>query len=200
MSKNFCKVENKWCKFCTAHKVGCKFANNTPLKLIHKCPKREADETCSFRELLFNVSFEDIMDEMYKYWPEEKKNYLGYRKLYTTLLTIKGKRDNGFICADIIYTHGYDDSGNRIPDMYTYVDAYCKYKNNNMYYGLDFYDWENVVTMNINKETLNNLTPAQIACGVFYEITFHGFTQEKRNQIKEDIYNSFEECKKNLNT
>lgn len=194
MSKNFCKIENKWCKFCSAHRKYCRFKakENVLLKNICKCPKRESEETCSFKELLFNVSFEDIMTEMFKYWPEEEKNYFGYRKVYTTLLTLKGKRNDMFIHASIRTEKDLLDD----TIEYTYVDVYADKKNDEYHYGIDVTNWREIVAMNISKETLATLTPAQIACGIFYEITFNGYSMEEVNEFRAELYERAEEAKK----
>lgn len=199
MGKNFCKIEGKWCKFCKkGNNPGCTFTLGfrTDFKTIHKCPKREQNETVSFRELLFNVSFEGIMDEMYKYWPEETKNYLGYKRLYVNLLTLKGKRSDYLIESKIIYFDGWDKDGNRIPNETCCPDASCvNFNNPKEGYALDFWDWSEVVNMNIEKETLKNMKPETICAGVFYEITFNGFTQEKVNKKWKELTDIIDEIK-----
>ena len=81
MGKCFCKVEHKWCKFCQRGK-NCKFGEPTELTSIKKCPKRAQNETMSFKELLFKVSFEDVMNDLITYWPELESGREYYKRLY----------------------------------------------------------------------------------------------------------------------
>ena len=79
MSKNYCKIGKIWCKNCSHH--GCKYNliqptlnNIRPLNTLNTCPKRNNDRTISFKELIMNSSFNDIMNAMYIHHHDEKKS------------------------------------------------------------------------------------------------------------------------------
>lgn len=190
MGKCYCKVEHKWCKFCSKG-ITCRYNNEFTCN-IRKCPRRIENETISFRELLFTVSFSDIMEAMYKYWPQEKKNEAGYKKLYTTLLTIRGKKSNYFIDCSIEGITAYNNDGSKKEELDYYIDACCKLPYKKMKYAMDFTPWNEVVTMNITKECLSSLSAAEIAAGVFYEITFYGFNEIKVQNTYQDLVDRFE--------
>lgn len=191
MSKNFCKVENKWCKFCKKN-CGCKFNNTpgvwTPLSTIHKCPVREKNETISFRNLLLSVSFFDMMNAMKKYWPDEERNIRGYRSVYIKLLGVHGTRSNMFISGKYLYFDEYDDNGNKLDKQSCCPGLSVVHKNRPHFrYSVDGFPWAEIVSMNITQDTLNNMTPEDIVAGVLFELTFNGFTEEKVNEFFKDL-------------
>ena len=82
MGKNFCKVENKWCKYLK-HCGLCAYCN-TFVDNIGKCPRVTEIETTPFHVLLGRVDFDVVMSRMTKWFPGQEKNRDGYEKVFTT--------------------------------------------------------------------------------------------------------------------
>ena len=57
MGKNFCKIENKWCKFLRKGICG---VSKDELEHIGKCPRIAEIETTTLYTLIREVDFEDV--------------------------------------------------------------------------------------------------------------------------------------------
>lgn len=81
----------------------CGYGNDkTDVKSIKVCPKRTAERTVSFKELLLKTPFEDVMRSMEKYWLDQQHSIEGYRNVYNTMLNRKSQMIYGFyICGEI---------------------------------------------------------------------------------------------------
>ena len=180
MGKNYCKVGHKWCKMCSHGRCG--YGNaQTDVKTIKDCPKRAAERTVSFKELLKKTPFEDVMGAMVKYWPDQQGSIEGYRNVYKTMLERKSQMVHGFhICG--VYVDGY-------PVMV------CKQKGSPIHYSCDGFKWGEINYMDVDKETLDRMPKEDIICGVLFEMTFNGFTEEDVEEFFDDIHHRFNEMK-----
>ena len=151
MGKNFCKVENKWCKFLK-HDT-CHFAMND-INSINRCPRLKLIETIRLSNLLKNVEFVDVFDSMIKWSPDQKSNEEAYKKVFNTLLDIKPKKhnlDDLFIKIDVVK----DTNGSWL--NVTGIDI-----NSKRTYGIEFSKWADWVSMFIDQNTLDTLTYSQL--------------------------------------
>lgn len=65
MSKKFCKVDKKWCKFL---KRGiCNFCN-TKLMFVNRCPRLKLIETTRLYELIKVVNFSSVFTCIYNWY------------------------------------------------------------------------------------------------------------------------------------
>lgn len=205
MSKNFCRIENKWCKFCKKGgfcNFTSRFNNFISLDTIQKCPSREKRETMSFREILLKISFDDIMKSMIKYWPEQEKNINGYRDVYTNLLNMKGdKLSNYFIDVEYDYFDEWTEDGKSKTGRQTScpVSSAVHFtdlnkKSYRKHYSIDGFDWDEIASMNISQDTLDNIPYEDIISSTLFEMTFYGFTEEKVNSFYDELKKSCEEA------
>ena len=180
MGKNYCKVGHKWCKMCSHGRCG--YGNaQTDVKTIKDCPKRVSERTVSFKELLQKTPFEDVMGAMVKYWPDQQGSIEGYRNVYKTMLERKSQMVHGFhICG--VYVNG-------CPVMV------CKQKGSPIHYSCDGFKWGEINYMDVDKETLDRIPKEDIICGVLFEMTFNGFTEEDVEEFFDDIHQRFNEMK-----
>lgn len=88
MGKNFCKVENKWCKHLS-HDI-CKKAD-CPLIDVCRCPRLAEIETVRLSELIKNASFENIWKAMMKWWPDQETSKEGYKDVFAKLSAMTPK-------------------------------------------------------------------------------------------------------------
>ena len=183
MGKNYCKVGHKWCKMCSHGRCG--YGNaQTDVKTIKDCLKRAAERTVSFKELLQKTPFEDVMGAMVKYWPDEQRSIEGYRNVYKTMLDRKSKMVHGFHIFGV-----YDDG---------YPVMMCKRNDYHAHYSCEEFKWAEISYMDVEKETLDRMPKEDIICGVLYEMTFNGFTEEDVEAFFNNLCQRFEEMKKSI--
>lgn len=188
MCKHYCKIEHKWCKYC--RKAGCLYNNRTKaisLNSFNTCPKRAAYRTISFKEILANANFEDIMVAMYKYWPNEIRNYNGYLSVFNKLKTIKPVKNNWRLYARRLV---YDDG--------TAISIYACPMNSNKSYNISFNPWNEWLYMDIDPGLFNNneIDYYDFIAGCLYEMTFSGFDEKTIQSDYADLIGRF---KKNEN-
>ena len=187
MGKNYCKVGHKWCKMCSHGQCG--YGNTqTDVKTIKDCPKRAAERTVSFKELLKKTPFEDVMGAMVKYWPNQQGSIEGYRNVYKTMLDRKSQMVHGFrICGEIMKFHDWE-----CPVMV------CEQKGNHAHYSCEGFKWAEINYMDVDKETLDRMSKEDIICGVLYEMTFNGFTEEDVETFYNNLHRRFKEMRKSI--
>ena len=138
MSKNYCKIGKIWCKNCSHH--GCKYNliqpslnNIRPLNALNTCPKRNNDRTISFKELIMNSTFNDIMNAMYVHHHDEKKNIDGYKQAFHILKNMKPIKPsfNMYICLNTVID---ESNADLLSNTFKYFIIYLKNYNFNIYY------------------------------------------------------------------
>ena len=164
----------------------CEYGNDkADVKTIKDCPKLVSDRTVSFKELLQKTPFEDVMGAMVKYWPDQQRSIEGYRNVYKTMLARKSQMVHGFrICGEI---KKFIDG--ECPVMV------CRHKSNPIHYSCDGFKWAEINYMDVDKETLDRMSNEDIICGVLFEMTFNGFTEEDVEEFFDDIHQRFNEMK-----
>lgn len=187
MGKNFCKVENKWCKHLS-HNI-CKKAD-CPLIDVCRCPRLAEIETVRLSELIKNASFENICKAMMKWWPDQETSKESYKDVFAKLSVMTPKKHNlndMFIDVSIVEEDGKD-----------YLDVTgMELSNPNKSYAIEFVPWIEWISMFITKKTLNILSNDEIIAGCLYEMTWSGFTEKQINSKLETLINAVDECKKN---
>ena len=188
MGKNFCSVENKWCKFL---KRGICGKTQTTLDIIEKCPRIEAIETRTFFDLLQECDFDQVFIKLCHWFPDQGKNKEGYHDVFEKLKTMSPRHhrlDDLFINIRVIEEDGHKwmsiDGVNVLPGSKP------------INYGIEFCEWTTWISMFITQETLDKLSKEEIVAGCLYEMTFFGFTEEKVLKSEEDLRESVEEAKK----
>lgn len=190
MGKNFCTVENKWCKFL---KRGvCKYSNCT-LDNIDKCKRVTEIETTTFSELLGQVNFDDVFKELTRWFNDQEKNESGYRNVFFTLLDKTPRRhklDDLFINIEKVKE---EDS--------TWLDVSGVHvaKKDKVTYGIEFEPWDEWISMYVTQHTLDTLTKEEIVAACLYEMTFFGFTDSKVQSERDRLIESVEEAKAKRN-
>lgn len=183
--KNFCKVEQKWCKFL---KRGVCIKTNSILSEVNRCPRVAEIETVRLSKILTEVKFEDVFSKLIYWFPDQEKCKEGYNRVFNELLTKKPKKHN----LNDLFIMVRKETDNGVE--YSIVSGIRP--NDKIYYALEFCSWEDWVSMFITQDTLDNLSNEEIVAGCLYEMTFFGFTEESPGKAEERIVNSIEECKK----
>lgn len=169
MGKNFCKVDNKWCKYL---KRGICTFNNTKIKSVNRCPRLSEIETIRLFELMKNVEFGSVFTNIYNWYENQRNSSKSYFYVFNKCLSMtpkKHKLNDLFINID-----KGEEYGKEYPDVY----GVNIIKPNNIRYGLGFYKWNDWLSMFITKETLSIYSKEEIVAACLYEMTFYGFNED----------------------
>ena len=189
MGKNFCTVENKWCKLL--RRGVCKVAN-AELNNVNRCPRVVEIETTTLYALLREVKFEDVFARVCHYFESQKNSKNGYESAFNELMTKKRhkhKLSDLFIRVEVINEDG---------DDYLNIDGIDI--KNGKHYGIEFCPWEDWVSMFIQQETLDTMSKEDIVAGCLYEMTFFGFTEKRVMGERKKLEASIEGAKKLVNS
>lgn len=185
MGKKFCYVGDKWCRYLK--KEVCNF-NKTNLTDLNECPRIESIRTKTLFDLLHEVNFEDVFVELIRWFPHQETNREGYKEVFKTLLektTRKHELGDFFIEVKRVK----DGENNKDYLNVSGVNKDQEYPK----YSLEFHPWEDWITLFITKNTLEELSKEVIVAACLYEMTFHGFTEEKVMEAGEELRKSIEE-------
>ena len=172
MSKNFCKVGKHWCSDCTNHGCiyGCgkckPFLDAINYKELKTCPKRELRHTVTIKELMKKTSFDKVFDNIIKEYPDMLDSREGFKKVWNELLYEIKPTPSKYVL------YAYYDKDH-------YLESYVKIHKNDYPGAYEFMDWSEALSMNVDKDTLKNMTPEEILSTVLFEITYFGFSEDK---------------------
>ena len=187
MGKNYCNVEQKWCKFL--RRGICKYSNCS-LNNISKCERVTKIETVTLSDLLKQVAFDDVFKELTKWFSDQESNEDGYSSVFYPLLEKTPKRhklDDLFIEVKKVTE---DDE-----TEWLNVSGINIAKKSNITYGIEFEPWDEWVSMFITQETLDTLSKETIVAACLYEMTFFGFTENKVQNEKDRLSNVLKKMK-----
>ena len=169
MSKKFCKVDKKWCKFL---KRGvCNFCN-TKLMFVNRCPRLRLIETTRLYELIKVVNFRSVFNCIYNWYESQRNNSKQYYYVFCKCFLMKPKKHN--LTDLFINIELFEDYGKKFPCAYG-VKIINKDRIN---YSLVFNKWNDWISMFITKETLDNFSPEEIVATCLYEMTYYGFDED----------------------
>lgn len=184
MGKNYCEVENKWCKFL--RRGVCDIAKCELCK-VSKCPRIAEIETVTLYDLIREVNFNEVFSRVCFYFPSQCDRKEGYERAFNELLGKKcGKHriDDLFIEVKIV-----EENKNK------YLDVSGVNAKSGVHYGLALCKWSDWLTMFITKETLDRLSKEDIVAGCLYELTFFGFSENKVLETKDKMMDDVKKMK-----
>ena len=93
MSKNYCKIAQKWCKFLDKN-MNCNYVNrscpknlkNKSIDKLRSCPCLAEIETVRFSQLLHYASFDIVFETLLKWYPDQRRIERGMRRYLTIFL------------------------------------------------------------------------------------------------------------------
>jgi len=171
MSKFYCDLGHKWCKYC--HKIKktqtqiCNY-NKNKITDMENCPRLLEIKTMRFSEMLQKVDFDKAFSHIIKWYPNQVDSYDSYKNVYNKIKTMT---PNWPKLGDTMISVEKEEWGGK---DYPLVHG----KQNNQYYGLEFLPWKNWISMSFTEDTLNIFTPEEIVGACLWEMTFDGFDEE----------------------
>ena len=189
MGKNFCKVEWKWCKHLK-HNGVCSYCNSEAAGLS-VCPRIKEIETTRFYEIMISVDFEGVFAAICKFYPNEVRNRNGYEEVFNKLrsMTPKHHKLTDFFLEVTKFKEGDED--------WVSVSGIDRFKVETRY-GMEFTPWNDLISMYLTQETLDNLSHEEIVGACLYEITFFGFDEETVGNQLDEMNKSVEKAIKEL--
>ena len=184
MGKFYCTVEGKWCKLLRKNK--CK-VTGLELDDIDRCPRVKSIETVRFSDLLREVDFDNVYKRLVKWFPDQTDRLEQFRSVYEDLI----ERKPGIHHLDDFFievTEWKDGSCSTL-------DISGKKPNGKIRYGIEFYPWDDWVSMFITQDTLDKLSKEDIVAGCLYEMTYFGWTDEMVMERKRRMTMEFKEMK-----
>lgn len=202
MSKNYCKIAQKWCKFLDKN-MNCNYVNrscpknlkNKSIDKLRSCPRLAEIETVRFSQLLHYASFDIVFETLLKWYPDQKENKEGYEKVFDYLLTLKPKPHK---IGDLyISVEKWEDNGETGLDV-TGVDIrYPEDKRPS--YAIEFMPWIDWISMFIDDNTMKNIPGYDIVAACLYEMTWFGFEekdiQNRKDKMISSVQKSIEDLK-----
>lgn len=166
MSKKYCNVGKKWCKFL--RKGVCNFSDCELCDIV-KCPRIAEIETATLYDLIREVSFDEVFSNAFNELLNKKQNK---------------KHCIGDLFIEVVIEEDDDEN---------YLDVCGLNIRNGNRYGIELCKWSDWVTMFITKGTLDRLSKEDIVAGCLYEMTFFGFSEKSVMEQLNKMENAYKE-------
>ena len=131
------------------------------------------------KDLLPKTNFEEIWSIILKYQPDQEVNKSGYETVYAQLKdiepSVKTEGDEYLLQVKI---ESFDEGDCLIAHGVEYVEGQ-EYPN---YYALEYLPWSKWLGCTMEKETVDKLSPNEIYAGCLFEMTWCGFTEDRRRK------------------
>jgi len=144
----------------------------------------------TFRELLvkYHDEKEDVINGVVLLYPDQENNAVGYSDLYDHLLTLEPAEntENISIRIDLVV----DEFEGEIDE---YLGVSGVKPDSDESWGLSLVPWEEWLGMDIYTLNLSDATDIEFLAACLWEMTWYGFTQEKIQEQREEIYSRIQE-------
>lgn len=134
------------------------------------------------KDLLPKTNFDEIWSIILKYWPDQEVNKSGYEMVYAQLHDIKPS-DVEYKDVLQVEIESFGDSVCLIAHGVEYVEGQ-EYPN---HYGLEYIPWSEWLGYTMEENTVNTMTPNEIFAGCLFEMTWCGFTEDRRRKAIERL-------------
>ena len=134
------------------------------------------------KDLLPKTNFEEIWSIILKYWPDQDVNKSGYEMVYAQLHDIEPSEVE---YKDVLQVEieSFDDGDCLIAHGVEYVEGQ-EYPN---HYGLEYIPWSEWLGYTMEEKTVDTKTPNEIFAGCLFEMTWCGFTEDRRRKELERL-------------
>jgi len=162
-------------------------------------------------ELLPDISWEELKESLVKNYKVIDEELNSYQEVFYKLFILEPKENDmkihiNHIIVDLKLKSFYDEDFYEVfgtdgtflkdtEDAKFITDE--EILNREVSYGLDFTPWNEVLGMNIDEETLNNidLMRADIVCHILYEMTFIGYEEHYIQEVRKGLCDEAEKIK-----
>lgn len=148
-----------------------------------------------FKELIDKYNWEDICSTFIQLYPDEERNIVGYKRVFEELRTLKPLETKMSIVVEDVfdeydrkyYFHVYGKDGTLNSDINPDQFKDNKLGNQEVSYGIEFTNWAEFLSMNIDDKSLVKYSELDIIGHCLWEITFYGFTQKDIKRVIKEI-------------
>ncbi len=138
-----------------------------------------------FYELLAKEKDENIIKQIVKLYPDEKKNKKGYERALRELRKIKPKKDT----FSIIIENTRDGK-----EKYEHVSGY----QNGERYAIEFNSWENWLGMYVDMQSMYRLGELSFLAHAIWEMTWSGYSNKSIQKRWEALRKRADEAMKKI--
>ena len=138
------------------------------------------------KELLKTTPWQDIAIALVTAYPNQRKLLEGYQIVFETLKLMAPKDSD--LTLYVVYYDSYSEDGGH--DVYG-----IKADKPDERWGLLFVPWAEWLGMELATETISAYSHSQIAALCLFEMTFFGFTEDKREQENQKLMKTTDEAK-----
>lgn len=140
----------------------------------------------TLKELLGTTSWEDVSAQLVRSYPSSEASLPGYKNVFETLLEMDPTKTSDMT---ILIERRKD-----LLKEESYFDVACgKIKGVKQTVALNITPWVEWLGMKIDSKALRDYTPDKLAALCLFEMTFHGFTEEKIHQFEMELDKSIHE-------
>ena len=140
----------------------------------------------TLNELLETTPWQDIAIALVTAYPNQRKLLEGYQIVFETLKLMDPKDSD--LTLNVVYDDSYSEDGGH--DVYG-----IKADKPDERWGLLFVSWAEWLGMELAPETISAYSHSQIAALCLFEMTFFGFTEDKREQENQKLMKTADEAK-----
>ena len=140
----------------------------------------------TLNELLETTPWQDIAIALVTAYPNQRKLLEGYQIVFETLKLMDPKDSD--LTLNVVYDDSYSEDGGH--DVYG-----IKADKPDERWGLLFVSWAEWRGMELAPETISAYSHSQIAALCLFEMTFFGFTEDKREQENQKLMKTADEAK-----
>lgn len=129
------------------------------------------------KDLLPKTNFDEIWSIILKYWPNQEVNKSGYEMVYAQLHDIEPSEVE---YKDVLQVEieSFDDGDCLIAHGVEYVEGQ-EFPN---HFGLEYVPWSEWLGYTMEEKTVNTMTPNEIFAGCLFEMTWCGFSEDRRKK------------------
>jgi len=131
----------------------------------------KAEEKILFKDLIQACSFRNVRKSLMTFYPDEKRNFNGYRYIFETLRLMRHRKNKEGIKIRV-------EKVGRGKNPYFEVSGICA-EGDHQSYALEFTSWAKWLGYEVEQATLKKMPREEFVTHCLSEMTFIGFTQNK---------------------
>lgn len=139
----------------------------------NKHQTKAVQESVSFRQLMQEISWSQIEQEMIRLKLDEKRELSLVKLAYETLLSHEPSKTQERNFS--LYLHINEDRG--------FIDV-CSKEEGDLYteYMIEYEDWKNILAYTVSANSLQQYDKTTLVSAILYSMTTNGFSQNELNQ------------------
>lgn len=161
-----------------------------------------------FKELLSTIEWKDIKESLLETYADASSGIDEYKTVFHSLFSLFPDSTKFRICIKEVFEEDFDDNpyadvfgkngtlNKELPDFkYMNQQPDSEFANSEVKYALEFVEWEEWLSMEIDEDTLRNYSKPDIAAHCLWEMTSLGYDQVTIKEQKDELDHRVKEVK-----